>query len=51
MLFRSNWAILKAIEEACDTSEELMSLADKCTSEEYAALLRSRADISGTQEE
>ena len=37
-----NWAILKAIEEACDTSEELMSLADKCTSEEYAALLRSR---------
>ena len=46
-----NWAILKAIEEACDTSEELMSLADKCTSEEYAALLRSRADISGTQEE
>ena len=43
-----NWAILKAIEEACDTSEELMSLADKCTSEEYAALLRSRADISGT---
>ena len=46
-----NWAILKAIEEACDTSEKLLSLADKCTSEEYAALLRSRADISGTQEE
>ena len=46
-----NWAILKAIEEACRTSEELMSIADKCTSEEYAALLRSRADISGTQEE
>ena len=23
-----NWAILKAIEEACDTSEELLSLAD-----------------------
>ena len=50
-LFSLNWAILKAIEEACDTSEELLSLADKCTSEEYAALLRSRADISGTQEE
>lgn len=42
-----NWAILKALEEACDTKEELLSLADKCTSGEYAALLRSRAGESG----
>ena len=39
-----NWALLKAIEGACSTTDELLSLAEKCTSEEYAGLLRSRAE-------
>lgn len=42
-----NWAVLKALEEACDTTEELLSLAEKCSSAEYAELLRSRAAGQG----
>ena len=39
-----NWALLKAIEEACDTPAELLTLAEKCTSPEYAALMRAHAE-------
>lgn len=39
-----NWALLKAIEAACSTPEELLSLAEKCVSPEYAGLLRARAE-------
>ncbi len=38
-----NWALLKAIEAACGTAEELLEMADKCGSEEYAEIMRSHA--------
>ncbi len=39
-----NWALFRALEEACDTSAELLEMAGKCSSAEYAELLRSRAE-------
>lgn len=39
-----NWALLKAIESACDTKDSLLAMAEKCNSPEYAQLMRSRAE-------
>ena len=39
-----NWALFRALEEACDTPAELLEMAGKCSSDEYAELLRSRAE-------
>ena len=39
-----NWALFRALEEACDTPAELLEMAGKCSRDEYAELLRSRAE-------
>lgn len=39
-----NWALLKAIESASPSKESLLSMAEKCPNEEYAALLKNRAE-------
>jgi len=38
-----NWALMKALENACDTSEQLKKLAGLCNSQEYAALMAEHA--------
>lgn len=39
-----NWALLKALENACDTPEQLKRLAELCNSPEYAALMAAHAE-------
>ena len=39
-----NWALLKAIEAACDTKDSLLAMAEKCSSTEYAELMRAHAE-------
>lgn len=39
-----NWELFRALENACDTPAKLLEMAEKCSSGEYAGLLRSRAE-------
>ena len=39
-----NWALLKAIEAACGTKDSLLAMAEKCSSTEYAELMRAHAE-------
>ncbi len=39
-----NWALLRAIESAGCSAEKLNELAEKCPNEEYARLMRERAE-------